>query len=282
MKKVLYRSLFIAVLSAALFNSCKKADVDTETQSATDNTIAEAEFTAIMPATNSRAVQTNGIGKKETGAATGNGPYVQFVSDTASGTLWPRRIAFDFDRDAGNGALLANGTLDTDGKIRKGRLSMVYKYKWGFSGCSLVIDTMKNYSVNGVFYNADSITMRINSNTYSMGVYNGSCTDGVWHIKWSATRSYTFSGTGNTDVSVTGSASGTNRNGLSYTCNITSPIVKKASCEYISSGTIDLTPSGLATRTLDYSVDASGAHNNACDNSASLTIKGNTFIFKLE
>lgn len=281
MKKSIFASLLIAVFAGAVLNSCKKPETDTETQSATDNALCEAEFTAIMPSTNSRAVATKGISGNK--MAFGAGPYV--YTDSIAGNIWnwPRRIWVDYDRDATG--LPTSGFTDSDGRFRKGRLSMVFDTAWVTSTTSKVtIDSLVKYSVNGITYNAHDIIISKTSNSYTTTVNDGTCANASWWLKWAGTRTFTIvnQGTSSEEVHVTGNATGTNRSGLTYTTTIKSALVKATNCTYISSGIIDITPSGKATRTIDYSVDAAGAHNNACDNSVSLTIKGNTFIFKID
>jgi hypothetical protein len=56
--------------------------------------------------------------------------------------------------------------------------------------------------------------------------------------------------------------------------NVTVPVEKRASCTWITKGRIDLTPEGLATRTVDYG-------DGTCDDKATLTINGNTFQFQM-
>jgi len=159
---------------------------------------------------------------------------------------------------------------------------MIVDSPWLITGKSrIVIDSLYNYTVNGTQYKASTITITKNANSYSTVVDNGECFNSSWWLHWSGTRTFTFVA-GTNDVEVTGSATGSNRDGVGYTTNIRSAIVKKESCSYITSGIIDITPDGKATRTIDYSVDAAGKSTGACDNAVALTIKGNTFIFKMD
>lgn len=281
MKKGIFASLLITAFAGVVLDSCKKPETDTETQSATDNALCEAEFTAIMPSTNSRAVATKGISGNK--MAVGAGPYVYIDSNGTAG-YWPPRMLVDYDRDATG--LPTSGFTDSDGRFRKGRLSMVFDTSWANStnNAMVTIDSLVKYSVNGVTYNAHNIIISKTSNSYTTTVNDGTCANASWWLKWAGTRTFTLVNQGlpNEEVHVTGNATGTNRSGLTYTTTIKSALVKATNCTYISSGIIDITPSGKATRTIDYSVDAAGAHNNACDNAVSLTIKGNTFIFKID
>jgi hypothetical protein len=75
--------------------------------------------------------------------------------------------------------------------------------------------------------------------------------------------------------SITGSANGTTAAGESYTINITKPLVRKMTCQWFESGTVDITPSGKATRTLDYGT-------TGCDANATVTISGVSFPIVLK
>jgi hypothetical protein len=65
---------------------------------------------------------------------------------------------------------------------------------------------------------------------------------------------------------ITGSASGVNGNGISYTANITKALRRALSCKWIDSGIIEITPEGKATRTVDFG-------NGNCDDQATVSVK---------
>jgi hypothetical protein len=58
-----------------------------------------------------------------------------------------------------------------------------------------------------------------------------------------------------------------------------SPLTKRANCQFISSGILNLTPEGFKTRTVDYT---SGTGKDACDDDATFSVNGNTVAFKLK
>ncbi|MBK7184236.1 MAG: hypothetical protein IPH89_15725 [Bacteroidetes bacterium] len=146
---------------------------------------------------------------------------------------------------------------------------------------SYVKITLDTFSVNGITYDCDSIRI---SHSWQYGfrtqVFNGICQSSSWTLEWDCDRTLTqTAGFGDFDpyndvFTLTGSANGKNRNGKTYTAVITSPITKRSSCSWIEQGSIDLTPEGLATRTVDF-----GSGN--CDSQATLTINGNTFTFTM-
>jgi len=68
---------------------------------------------------------------------------------------------------------------------------------------------------------------------------------------------------------ITGSANGVNAKGFNYTANIATPLHRAMSCRWIDSGTIEITPEGKATRTIDF-----GSGN--CDDQANVSVKKRT------
>ena len=75
--------------------------------------------------------------------------------------------------------------------------------------------------------------------------------------------------------SISGSSSGKNREGRTFTTTITNPLIKKTNCKWLSSGTLELTPNGFAARTVDFG-------SGTCDDDATFTVNGQTISFKLQ
>lgn len=268
MKRILYSSFLFAAIAVA-FNSCKKEDPDTETQSAVDNNICETEFTKMQSHINGFAINEQGVKAMRTGCPTIIPP------DTIATPGWPRTMIIDYG---------TSGCPDSiDGKVRKGQVICTFSNRWFMIG-SYVKVTLVNYSVNGVSIAVDSIKI-IHSGIaqFTKKVFKGVCDNGSWHLEWECDRTFTqTAGLGDTialnDVyTLSGNASGKNRNGKTYSVNITTPLVKAASCNWIKSGKMDLIPEGMATRTVDFGPDPPGT----CDNQASLIINGNSFSFTM-
>lgn len=72
---------------------------------------------------------------------------------------------------------------------------------------------------------------------------------------------------------ITGSASGS-KNGNSYTMTIIQPLVRALACNWISSGKMEIQPSGALLRTIDF-----GA--GTCDDQATVTIAGTVYNITL-
>jgi hypothetical protein len=65
--------------------------------------------------------------------------------------------------------------------------------------------------------------------------------------------------------SIEGSASGKDGQNISYSVTITTPLVKKLNCEWISSGVGEMKITGQATKKLNFGT-------GTCDNIATLTV----------
>lgn len=267
MKKVTYLSLLIAgTITLFTINSCQKEKPDTETQSAVDNNICETEFTKMMPRVNDFGINEQGVKSMRSACPTIISP------DTVASPGWPRTMVIDYG---------TTGCPDTiDGKVRKGQIICSFSNRWHIVG-SYVKITLVNFSVNGLVYACDSIIIRHSAATaFQTQVFNGKCTGNGWNLEWACDRTLTqTAGFGDMDpyndvFSLTGNANGKNRDGKTYTVNVRTPLVKRSSCSWIESGKVDLTPEGLATRTVDFG-------NGTCDKKATLTINGNTFTFDM-
>ena len=267
MKRIFLASAVVITGMVMTISSCKKQEPDTETQSAVDNNICETEFTKSMSTINGFAIKEQGVKSMMSSCPT------IISADTVATPGWPRTFVIDYG---------TTGCTDSiDGKVRKGQVYVTVSNRWHIVG-SYVKVMLVNYSVNGISYACDSMKI-IHSGAYAFThqVFNGVCSDGSWTLKWAADRTFTQTGGTSTPLnlyddvfSLTGNASGTTREGKKYTVNIVTPVIKRSSCSWIESGRLDLTPEGLAVRTVDFG-------NGNCDSQATLTINGNTFTFTM-
>jgi hypothetical protein len=102
-------------------------------------------------------------------------------------------------------------------------------------------------------------------------------TNGNMHT-WNSERVRTMIAGQNTTAwsddqySITGTGSGVNANGVSYTANIATPLHRSLSCHWIDSGVIAFTKSNGAIRTINFG-------SGTCDDQAVVTVtraNGNT------
>lgn len=268
MKKVL---IIVTLIGFVVINSCKKPEIDTETQSAVDNAVCEAEFGKIVPQANDAAVKQPGAKKTETAGC------VQVVLDTTlNGGNWPRTMYIIFDT-----AATSSGCVGNDGKVRKGILEVVLNRRWKSinysNSVALARITPINYWVNGIKYEGTIDVYRPAINVFRTVVTNGRCWNSNWDMNWNCNRTLTtnFHNIVTDSIisfSTYGSSDGVNRNGLAYNTNVDSstPLVKTVDCKYVGSGILSLTPDGKAARSIDYG-------NGNCDNKATVTINGNNF-----
>lgn len=274
MKRILYSTLlFVSAVTALTLNSCKKEEPDTETQSATDNSVCEGEFTGRMGVINSFAIKEQGVKSMRT---PGMPTVIINPADTLDG--FPVTMTLDY----------GTGTVDpSDGKTRKGQVMATYDRSWDAAGCVVTVKLINYYvkgasaTANFVQYACDSIMIIRNSLTsFTNKVIGGKCIAASWNLEWACDRTMTqTAGVGDTLLSndvfqFTGNAQGKTREGKNYTVNVTSPVIKAMSCTWIQQGRIELTPEGKATRTVDYG-------SGVCDDQATLTINGNTFAFTM-
>ena len=61
MKKIFYTAAFVIAIASMCIVSCKKAEVDTETQSAVDNSVADNAYSQVFPSTHRIIIADNGV-----------------------------------------------------------------------------------------------------------------------------------------------------------------------------------------------------------------------------
>ena len=271
---ILLLGLIIAIFS------CKKDKtvvVDNQTTSSRDNGAAENLFADIKKVVE-EAADDEGQSSKTASYSFGSCATVT-VNPAWIDTTWPKVMEIDFGATNCTGAYGIN---------RRGKLVVTLTDHYRNLGSILTVQP-QDYYINDIkVEGTKTITNKgYNSNNhleYDVDVVNGKITytDGSV-TTWASTRTNEWiegdsttlftngiSGICDDVYLITGSASGVNRNGLSYTVSITSPLRKEVCCRWLVSGTLDVVPSGLATRTVDF-----GTGN--CDNQATITINGNTF-----
>ncbi len=285
MKKIIPLSFILVISSIITLNSCKKkTEVDNETQSVVDNALCEQQFMAIQPVVNDKGITENGLKRTaatcETWTILGaiGGTVAPNVSlDTiinASGFFQNGPVTFQIDY----GII---GCIGSDGVYRKGKINITTAKKWKQYGNTITVDLV-GYKANTVSYSGQVKITRVDSVTLTTDVINGYCTSGTWNIEYAATKTmkqiagFSTKGDASDDIySITGSSSGKNREGRTFTTTITNPLIKKTNCKWLSSGTLELTPNGFAARTVDFG-------SGTCDDDATFTVNGQTISFKLQ
>lgn len=265
----------VAVVSIA-FSSCrkKKDDDDTDTTSSKDNALAEGTYNDV-----SNIADQASTGSLSSYLAPLNSDHKSMLSTCATVTrdtiAVPHIITIDFGT--------AN-CLCSDGRYRRGIINVSYIGQYRDSASTHTI-TFANYYVNDNKVTGTKTVVNNGHNaagnlTYSITV-NGQidkATGGT--ITWVSNRTREWivgenTATWGDDVYlITGSANGTSSNGTAFTITITSPLRKEIACRHFVSGKFDLTPSGKATRHVDFGT-------GSCDNQATVTINGHIYNLSL-
>ena len=274
----------IALSTIIVFSSCRKdkdVDVDSSTQSSTDNGAAENIFLDIKKVVEEAAddegqtAKFGNIGKSYTFGACATVNTIPAWSNQT----FPKTMTIDFG---------TTNCTGYNGVNRRGKIIVTITDHYRNAGSVLTVQPQNLYINDVRVDGTKSLTNNgYNSNNhleYTVQVSNGmlTYTDGTT-LTWNTTRTNEWIAGDSTTLFthgipgicddvylISGSATGVNRNGLYYTVNITSPLRKEICCRWVVSGTLDIIPQGFATRTVDF-----GA--GACDNNATVTINGNTY-----
>lgn len=271
MKSSLFKTLLIALFSVALLGivntSCRKTETANDESIAADNATAEAHFSDIDRVVDIAAIE-NGLMKT-------NGTCPTVTIDTVS---TPRSMTLDFGTTNCTGA---------DGKTRRGKIIVTWTGRYRNPG-TVITHTFDNYYQNdNKIEGTKTVTNKGVNNAghlyFEVVVSNAKITKTTGKvISWSSTRTREWMQGANTPAvaddiySITGSASGTDAGGNAFTVTITKALTIDFSCQYhLTAGTIQVTPTGKATRVIDYG-------NGACDDDATLTIGNRTINFKIK
>jgi hypothetical protein len=266
---------FFLILVLFFSNSCKKKEIDNETNSILDFIICDQEFLRIPMLLNSKAVVQPGVlrinGNLKTYSA--SCPKDTLVGDTT--WLSPLNLP-GISMNYGAGC-----TDDVDGKTRYGKIETRFSKSFDSIGC-VVTFVLTNYAVADLSFNGTIKLTKTGNHTYHYSVQNGQCTSSAWSISYNTERDLTWTTgfsnllTSTEDVfEFTGTAEGVNREGRKFTVKTTSAVEKKADCKWIQKGVLEITPEGLKTRIIDFG-------NGTCDNEAVFSIDNKTLRFLMQ
>lgn len=272
------RKFSLALIISVSIYACNKkeeAQIDIETQTSVDNSIAEQAFVEIVPVVNQIGINEPGINKTDTNSVNFSCAKYVITGDTAN---FPSGGAVTITIKYGDDD---NGCLDNDGRIRKGKIIAVFNNKkWNENGATVNI-TLDDYYVGNIKYEGNMLLTKINNSTLNYVVSGAKCSDGTFTIEYECNKTIEQTKGINTpdnwlddEYKFTGTSAGVNRNGKKFTTKIVEPLIKKNSCKWIDSGIIEVTPEGLATRSFNFG-------NGTCDDKATVTINGNTYNFVL-
>ncbi|MBO9701059.1 MAG: hypothetical protein J7604_12680 [Sporocytophaga sp.] len=267
MKKSFFTPSLLVVLTGLLLFSCgKKEDevTDQDLSAAADYSYSQKEFDDILKI-GQEALEANNL-------RTSNGcPSYSLVGSDS--------LIIDF----GSGCTFNN-------RVRSGKIKIQYTGKYSTKG-SVIKFSLDNYYVNGNHIEGEKTVTNITDTlpAWSIKVVNGKITFEDQKVSyWNSERVRTFvAGYNSTAIltddeyTVSGTATGTSRDGEDYTALITKPLLYYVSCLFIDkglvypvSGTIDVIPEGKLTRSVDFGKDD-------CDKISNITIAGKKMVFLL-
>jgi hypothetical protein len=247
--------LLLFVLCLNLFTACDRTKTDltvTEDTNTTEDIVASIDYDAAADLDEDLAAEDR------------NGPCPTRTYLNPQGT-WPNTITVDY----------GDACVRPDGRVLKGKLIIT------LSDSTMRIPGATRTLTYDGFY-VDDVKFE---GTKSL-INNGIGADGFWSITktidkklifadgtfttWVGTKTRTLIEGAGTILnpldnvwSITGSGAGVNRNGVDFTCNITTALKKHANCRWISEGIMTWT-SGDKTRTLNFG-------DGTCDKFGELT-----------
>ncbi len=271
-KSRLIASLMMLATSALLLNGCKRENLDDNMNAAEDNALAEVTFNDVKSIADEAA--EGSLASYKTGASNGiMSTCATITHDTLSD---PRVLTIDFGD--------VNCTCN-DGRTRRGIIIVTYSGPYREPGHVHTI-TFDNFFVND---NQVLGTKTVTNNGYNNdgNLYYSIEVDGsIIRANGAGTLTFVSSrvrewieGEGTPERTddvylVTGTASGTNSEGGSFTAEITSALRREVACHQFVSGTAEVTPANRPTRYIDFG-------DGSCDNLATVTVNGNEHIIQL-
>jgi hypothetical protein len=275
-----FKTLAVAGMAVTLILSgCKKEEspqaVAENIQSSQDNNQIETEFSSVYDFSDNTSKEA--FGKTE--GTQRWLPACATVSPVTVNADSSRTVTVTFNGGAGN-----NGCLCLDGKYRRGSINMTFSKTPLKQVGGKVTTTLTNYYVNDVQFLGTSVTENISSATnpkFNTKVTGGQAITAGGTINWNSDRTIErIAGETTLDpfddvYTVTGQASGKNRNGENFSVVINTPLKKKFSCPGIRSAFVSgkwtLTNS---TNSSSMSLDYDPIGGEPCDRIADVTING--------
>ncbi len=275
-KSQLRFTALIAATVLASFSSCKKdTENDTDTNASKNESVAERYFNEVNDLSD-QAVKTGDLSSFKLAADEGvllsNCATVTFDTSSSVSASNPDTIIIDF----------GTSCVGNDNKTRSGKIIISATGRYRDQGTVVTI-TPQNYFVNSNQIIGSRVVTNLGPNTLGQPTFSIQVTGSIilanagGTITWNANRTRTWTEGYSTPLlfsddvfSVTGSSNGTKVNGQTWTSSITTALVHKRSCHQTVSGILVITPSNRPQRTVDFG-------NGDCDNTATVTINGNTY-----
>jgi hypothetical protein len=250
--------LFILLASFTYFTSCTKDSSPIEQASVDlvdDNAVSDVAFDDVFNTVdNATIILENSMGKGDLKSAVivaDSCPLVT-VDNTASG-VWPKTITVDY------GA----GCTGLNGSTRKGKIIITVSARRNVVNATRTV-TFENYYFNNIKVEGTKVVTNLGPNANQNIEITVKLTDGKLTLPTGKTIERSFdhkrewiAGFGTKNIwddqyLITGTATGKNINGVSYTNTILSPLLWKRVCEFLVSGVIKFEREGVGSVELDY------------------------------
>ncbi|MFO0322099.1 MAG: hypothetical protein ACK504_06705 [Bacteroidota bacterium] len=272
----------VAIAFTSILSSCKKKDnqeevTDNDTSTATDQSLASTSVNDLTSISD-EVGRSGDLSSFKTSESTA---ILSACATITSNTLTSAKtITVNF----GTVNCLCN-----DGRNRRG--SVILSFTGNYRDSLTVITvTPSNYFVNDNQVTGTKSITNKGHNAANHLVYEITANvsiikaNGGGTISWTSTRQREWingedspTDWTNDKYSITGGASGTTANGNTFTSVITSPLIRNmaSGCRrHFTQGVLEHTPGGKPTRIIDYG-------NGACDDQATVTIKGKVYNITL-
>jgi hypothetical protein len=198
------------------------------------------------------------------------------VTITLDTTVMPRVLTIDFGEE---------NCLCRDGKWRRGKIIVTFTGHYHQTG-TVITHSFENFYVNDNHIEGQRVLTNHGPNSsgfpetsiVSEGTITFNQSGLILTIENNRLRTwiegYNQPGWWNNVFLIEGSGSHSFSNGNGFTRTILDPLRREAACHHFVSGTIETVPVNKPARILDYG-------DGECDNIATLTINGETYIIKL-
>lgn len=268
----------VCFLALIFYASCKKNETPNYSQIALEASLAESAFTDVFTKVDDESKNGNfrdSVGKREF-AYRSLADTCAIITLNTNGGSFPMTLTIDF------------GSGCTTGSItRKGKIICTYTGPYRDSSSRVIVE-LDNYYVDGFKVEGSHVITNNGRNaggnlSYSVDVSNGRITkpDGGI-ITWESKRTNEWVEGENTVLSwcddvyhISGYGQGTTANGHDYRLDITSPLVKKICCFWVTQGSISLHVDGSQVASVDYG-------SGTCDRIANLFYNHQTYVIIIQ
>lgn len=257
----------ILVLLILLFTSCKKSEIIAEEETKTAQQLLQIDDTEDEISYIADACMNDGSGFR-------TGEQDQILSGCATVTkdtlgLNHYKVTVDFGpvncssigvkQRRGKVLIDIIGNYKDSGSVRTVTFDNFYRNDNKIDGTRIITNAGKNSSGYWEWV-VQAKDMKITRTDASYHTWNST------RIR-TMTKGYTTPTRQDDEYQITGFASGENSDGVSFTANITTPLIRRMSCDWIVSGILEITNSKGETRLLNY-----GTGN--CDFEAVIEVTG--------